>query len=343
MRMDREIFRGRHYRAVHCHVSNDPLVVINFEFWWPTPSLEDPPTAGEFFTARGINFVGVRGARNDWFQDDEILDVIGAVRTATDGGRRVGYGGSMGGFAVINFAHDLGLESLVAVSPQFSIDRAKVPFETRWADEAAAIAFRHDRIDQVAPIRRGYVIYDPTTIDAEHVRLIRGRHPIAPIELRFAGHDPLRMLNQAGVAAELLIGLVTGPFDRPAFVRHLRAGRAGSGVAWLGAAETLSRRGDARAALRAILRAKSLPLPDRRRADLAHAMILRQHGRSAEALTLLRAHPDATLSEEVRQWQTDQLYARVVALEADMAAMRDSLSWRWTAPLRALNRLRRRT
>lgn len=332
----REIHHGRHYRAVHSQVSDDPLVVVNFEFWWPAPSLAPAPTAEEFFTARGINFVGVRGAANDWFQDDEILDVIEAVRVATPGGRRVGYGGSMGGFAVINFAEDLELHSLVAVCPQFSIDPAKVPFEPRWRDEAAAITFRHDKIGRISPIRRGYGIYDPATIDARHAALIRARHDIAPIELRFAGHDVLRMLTEAGVAAELLIGLVTDRFDRAAFVRNLRSGRGQSGVAWLGAAEARARRGHARAALRAIEAAKARPLPDPRRADLAHAMILRQHGRVAEALALLAACPEAELSHETRQWQTAELYARVAGLEAELAAMANSLSWRLTAPLRGL-------
>jgi hypothetical protein len=339
----RVIHHGQRYRAVHCQVSDDPLVVVNFEFWWPAPSREPPPTAQEFFTARGINFVGVRGARNDWFQHDEILEVLEAVRAATPGGRRVGYGGSMGGYAVINFAQDLGLDSLVAVCPQFSIDPRKAPFEPRWRDEAAAIAFRHDKIDRIAPIRHGYAIFDPATVDAAHMAMITRRHAITPIRMHFAGHDVLRMLTGAGVAAELLIGLVRDTVDHAGFVRRLRATRATYAPFWLAAAEARARRGHARAALRAIVRAKAQALPDPPRADIAHAIILRQHGRIEEALALLAAHPDVAIADEMRAWQVRHLYARVAGLEAQVAAMTSSLSWRLTAPLRAINGwLRRR-
>ncbi len=337
----REIFRGRHYRAVHCHVSNDPLVVVNFEFWWPTPSIEDQPSAEAFFAARGINFVGIRGAHNDWFLDDEILDVVAAVRRATEGCRRVGYGGSMGGFAVINFAHDLHLDSLVAVCPQFSIDRAKAPFECRWAEEAATIAFRHDKIALIPPIQDGYLIYDPASIDAAHAVLIREYHPLVAVPIPFTGHDILRALGQADVLEELLIGLIAGGFDRPTFVRRLRAGRSRSGVCWLCAAEARLRLGHLRAALRAILAAKDLTVPDPVRADVTHATILRRLGRDVEADAIIPA-PVLHASAAEGESSSSRLEARIGALEAELAMLRASTSWRLTKPLRLLGRLLRR-
>jgi hypothetical protein len=282
------IHDGPHYRVVHRPVSADPLTVVYFECWLPAPDRLAPPTAEEFFTRRGINFIGVKPARNDWFQDDEILAALAAVRAAVPAAARlVGYGGSMGGFAAINFAEDLGLCSLLAVCPQVSIQPAKAPFETRWRQEAAAIAFRHDKIDRIRPLRRGFVMFDPLTEDRAHFAAIAARHDLAALPIRFAGHEQLRFLTQAGIAAEVILGLLRGTLSAGDVARLVRRTRRQSNVVWLGVAKALLRRSAPAAALAAMLRACRTPLHDRLDAAITHGAILAQLGRLAEARVLL--------------------------------------------------------
>jgi hypothetical protein len=303
----RIIHDGPNYRVVHHRVSDAALVVVNFEVWLPEPAREAPATATEFFVARGINFIGIKPAANDWFQHDEILAAIAAIRAATPGGRRVGYGGSMGAFAAINFAEDLALDSLVAVCPQFSIQPHKAPFEGRWRQEAGRIAFRHDKIARIAPLRHGYILYDPFSEDRAHVRAIAACHPaLTLIPIPFAGHEQLRFLTHAGLAADLLIGLVEGRFERAAMVRRMRRARGASNLIWLGAARVLLRRGQAAAALRAIERAKSSALPDPYLGDVTHAEILRLLGRKAEAHALIAAWLSDPMLGAAAHWQLAQ-------------------------------------
>jgi hypothetical protein len=301
------IHDGEQYRVVHHRVSDSPNVVINFDWWQPAPSREAPSPTADFFVKRRINFISVKPARNDWFQDDEILQAIAAIRTATPGARRIGYGGSMGGYAVINFAADLGLDTMISVCPQFSIDRAKVPFEQRWEPEAASITFRHDRIADIPPIPRGFVLFDPTNVDAKHWHLIARFHNLTPLGIYFAGHHQLAFLNQVGLTAPMLLSIIDNSFDRAAFLRRVRAVRARSNIIWLGAAIGLVRRRAFEPAMQAMRRARQGPLPDPFEADVLEAEILVELGRPAEAADFMTDHLQNPVMMPLAKWHSARI------------------------------------
>jgi hypothetical protein len=305
--LEKVVYDGSRYRVVHHRVSDSPDVVVCFEFWLPAPSRNAAPTALEFFVRRGINFIGVMPEYNDWFQDDEILEAIAAIRSATQGARRIGFGGSMGGYAVINFSEDLDLDTTIAICPQFSIDRNKVPFEHRWQDEAAASAFRHDKVARIRPIRRGYAVFDPTGIDAKHFELIARRHPLTPLGVYFAGHEQLRFLTRAGLMADLLLDIIGDRFDRAAFLARVRAVRPHSNLVWSGAAMTLARCGAYARAWRAMQRARLEPLPNPFEADLVEAEILIGLGQRAEAAGLIGKWLNDTALAAVARWHIGRL------------------------------------
>ncbi len=301
-----EIHHGQHYRVVHRQVSDDPFTVVYFECWLPRPTLDEPPTAEDFFVPRGVNFIGIRPADNDWYQHDEISDAVAAIRRAGAGRYLVGYGASMGGFGIINFAAEIGLQTLLAVCPQRSIDRAVVPFEHRWAAEAAAIGFRHDRIAVPPPAPRGFVMFDPHTADRQHAEMILAHHPLTPLPLWFTGHEQLRVLTHTRMAGEVILGLLRGELDRPGLTRLLRATRGRSNVVWLGAAKALLRRGHTAAALRAMTRARLAALPDPFDAAVTEGEILHRLGRTAEAEALLTPLLDDPALRPHARWQLDQ-------------------------------------
>ncbi len=299
------IHDGEHYRVVHRRVSDDPLTVVFFESLLQDQSRTAPPTAQEFFVRRGINFVGIKPERNDWYQQDEILAALDAVRRATPGARRVGYGGSMGGYGAINFAADLELALVVAVCPQFSIDRAKVPFEHRWADEAATLDLRHDRLDRGPPLPGGFILYDPLTADRHHAAAIQAHHPLVTVQTWFMGHEQLRVMTDTGIAAPVLIGLLRGEIDLSGVTRLLRQARRRHNLPWLGCAKARLRRGELRAALRALDRAEASPLPDPFDGAVTRGDILRGLGRAREAQGLIERFLDHPQFAGVARWQLD--------------------------------------
>ena len=280
------LHRGQHYAVRFLQCDARPWAVVSFEYWKPAPTL-DGEFAGEgFFRDRGLNAIGIMAATNDWFQDDEILDVLAAIRAATPGFRLIGYGASMGGFAVINFAHDLNLASLVAVVPQISLDPAKSPYETRWRQEASQITFRHDKIGRIPRQSNGWILFDPWCVDGRHVADIQRHHALGEVRVHFGGHAQMLMLQQAGLYTPLLLDMLEERFDPAAFRRSWRVRRRLSAAFWLGLSQALLTRGRAAAALRAITAARTLPHPEPAWIDLTQGEALLACGQPEAAHAL---------------------------------------------------------
>lgn len=280
------LHRGPRYIARFLHCNDAPWAVISFEYWKPAPTLEGEFSGEGFFRHRGLNAIGIMAAENDWFQDDEILQVLAAIRAATPGYRLIGYGGSMGGFAVINFAQDLGLASLVAVIPQFSIDQAKAPYEHRWREEASRLAFAHDKISQIAPVTSGWMVFDPWCVDGLHVRDIQRTHRMSELAVPFGGHAQMLMLQQANVYTDMFTDMLEERFDAAAFRRRWRVARRGSAAFWLGVAQALLKRGSLAGARRCLAQARGLPHPEPAWIDLTEADVALTERAWAEARAL---------------------------------------------------------
>ncbi|MBM7093840.1 hypothetical protein JTP67_36140, partial [Streptomyces sp. S12] len=85
---------------------------------------------------------------------------------------------------------ELGAQIAFAIAPQFSIDRAKVDFETRWAAEAGRTAFVRDRIAAISPQVRPVLVYDPWFApDARHIERIAAHCEPVRVPLPLMGHD----------------------------------------------------------------------------------------------------------------------------------------------------------
>jgi hypothetical protein len=294
----RILHRGPRYCVRQLCCTPDPFAVICFEYWLPSPSLDAEFAAERFFAHRRMNAIGILAARNDWFQNAEILAVIDAIRRATDGWHLVGYGGSMGAYAAINFADMLRLRSIIAVCPQYSIDHARAPYEPRWRDEAADIeadgGFTFDRIDRAPRLDNGWLIFDPGCVDRQHAADIQRFHALGELRLRFAGHEMMRMLQQADMFTPMLLDMLEGRFDLATYRTAWRAARRRSATYWLGVAAEMRRRGNPAAAARAMAAARALPHPDQAEIDVEDARICLDAGDLAAARALATpwvAHP----------------------------------------------------
>ena len=98
-------------------------------------------------------------------------------------------------------------------------------------------------------------------IDAAHASLILARHALTPILLRGADHNPLQLLNEAGLAEQMLTDMFRGRVNRAAFMRRYRVQRKSSQWFWLTLARRLRTRRPA-AALRAAEAGIRLPGPN---------------------------------------------------------------------------------
>ena len=327
------LHRGPQYCVRFVHCNDDPWAVVCFEYWKSEPTLDGEFSGEGFFRHRGLNAFGVMSATNDWFQDDEILTALAAIRAASPGWRLIGYGGSMGGFATINFAHDLGLASVVAVIPQFSIDAAKAPYEHRWRGEAARLRFGHDKIATIPPVTSGWAVFDPWCVDGQHMADIQRHHRLSELRIPFGGHAQMLMLQQADVYTDMFTDMLAEQFDAAAFRRRWRAARRGSAAFWLGLAQTLLRRGNTAGALRALTLARALPHPEPGWIDLTEADIRLALGETDAARRLAQIwEHDPAFGGPARE----RLAALAAPPEPPLPPLRSAALWR-----RILRRLRR--
>lgn len=187
-----------------------------------------------YFAKRGIPTIYMRCAKSRWFQNDEALEVAAAIRKRVGPDLRLTtYGTSMGGYGALIFSGPLQAETALAIAPQFSVDPADVPGETRWRGSARRIGgFIHDMKALVRPEARKIVIYDRMSQD----RLQFDRLPIDPswdvLNLPFASHQTLGFLAETQTLGMLLSGCPGQGPNLSALRDISRARRRDSQVYW---------------------------------------------------------------------------------------------------------------
>lgn len=125
----RIIFEDEEIRVVH-RPGATPYTLLTFaavahrpkDAWiWAEPPIEK----------LDIEAIGVIGKRENWYPAASMRAAAPAIRPLLRA-CAVGYGYSMGGYAVLKYGRLLGLTHGLAVSPQTTIDPAEVPQDRRF-------------------------------------------------------------------------------------------------------------------------------------------------------------------------------------------------------------------
>lgn len=194
-------------------------IVVTFDSYHEPAGLDRPGFGEAFFQAEGLTAIHVMSHGNDWFQYTEIYDVINIIGDACAKAERVlAYGSSMGGYAALRFADAIGAQAALALSPQYSLDPRKVPFETRWAPDRRRIRFLKaiDGAIRPGPVR--IVAYDSALdVDRRHVELLKAAAPMVAIPLPYAGHPVGGFLNDIKLLRPLVLTALDGSFAAPRF------------------------------------------------------------------------------------------------------------------------------
>nr|WP_245404647.1 alpha/beta hydrolase [Ancylobacter gelatini] len=191
--------------------AREDVVFVTFEPFIPGEREPVRDGFGEaFFAKRGITAYHFISESNAWYQYPEMPELLARVRAdLAPGVRVVAYGHSMGGYAAIHFANLLGAETVLAFSPQASIE---LPWETRW--EMAGVRKLWDERPP-DPNVRVYTVYDPLSLDDRHIRYIGARAAIEPVRVHFCDHDSVVYAHEAGLLEGMLLDVAAGRLDVP--------------------------------------------------------------------------------------------------------------------------------
>ncbi|RKD68962.1 alpha/beta hydrolase [Rhizobium sp. WW_1] len=278
------IFGGRFIR-VHAAIADMGDVVVCFDAWHHAPSLDGEPFGLQYLTSNNINVVSVKCARNDWYQNDEILKAIEVIDAHCGSRGRIGYGSSMGAYAALNFSRHLSFRRVVAFAPQFSMDQKKAPWEDRWREDMKNVPFTFDEVE-TSSTPSGILMLDPMNVrDRLNAEKILETHNLRLVSLPFAGHIVLSYLGQTPILGKHLPGmLLSGAPDIRSFIEDIRDIRSSHSTYWsqIGAAHLKRRRYEL--ALDAVDRARKATFGEKVYAEILMddiASLLRERDRRA--------------------------------------------------------------
>ncbi|WP_405402358.1 hypothetical protein [Paracoccus sp. Ld10] len=182
----------------------------------------------KFYLGEGHSLLGVIAQRALWFRDAKLIAALEQLRD--DGffghfSKVVMTGGSMGGFGASTFAAMAPGCTVIAFSPQATLDTKIVPWECRFRDGQACdwtqkYSHAANGIQQAGSV---YIFSDPLDRgDRRHTRLMATTSKITIIPIPAGGHGVQPMLIATGILKQVTRDCIAGTFDRIEFLRTIR-------------------------------------------------------------------------------------------------------------------------
>ncbi len=188
------------------------------------------PWGFDFVQQQGWSILGLMAHGWTWYRDDAVykfFDKLKREKFFDQFDNVVFYGASMGAYGACAFSAACPGATIVAISPQATLDRDVASWETRYhkawiRDYTTKYGYAPD---QVSKAREVFIFYDPLEpLDAMHAALFRGKN-ITKLKCRFQGHRIASGLIQMGLLKKVVAGCVDGTLTRIEFYKMLRARR----------------------------------------------------------------------------------------------------------------------
>lgn len=188
--------------------------IVTFDNYGLGPGFDRQGFGEAFLQSQGISAIHVMGCNDDWYQYPEMDEACAAVRAAVAGAERVmAYGSSMGGYAALRFAEKIGANAVLALSPQYSIQREHIPEETRWQEDAERIAWQQFSHQPITTSAKAVVVLDSKGPDRWQGFRIAQNPDIAVIDLLHTGHPVTTYLSEVGLLTPIVLKSLNGDLD----------------------------------------------------------------------------------------------------------------------------------
>lgn len=189
------------------------------------------PWGFSFIEKQGWSMLGVMANGWTWYRDPWVWQQFDDLRDAgffSQFKRVVFYGASMGGYAACAFVAACPGADVVAISPQSTLDKAMVPWETRyhtaWGRDYSGPYGDAAQASRAAG--RVFLLYDPyEPLDTGHADRFTGAN-VVKLRAPLLGHRLGSSLHQMGILAPITLAALNGTLTEGQFYRTLRARRS---------------------------------------------------------------------------------------------------------------------
>ncbi len=220
---------GREHSFLYVPRGSDTLVVTFDNLDIAMEKREDRrPWGYSFIEKQGWSMLGVMANGWTWYRDPWVHEQFDDLATSDffDRYRRVVfYGASMGGYAACAFSPARPGCEVVAISPQSTLDKTLVPWETRyvtaWGRDFTGPYGDAAEVSKAAG--KVTILYDPyEPLDSGHVE--RFAHDnVVKLRTPLMGHRLGSALQQMGILAPITVGALNGSLTEAEFYRLIRA------------------------------------------------------------------------------------------------------------------------
>ena len=239
--MSEELFRSLDLVVRKVGDHGKSCCVVTFDSFTDFRAVDRAGFGESFLDSAGVDAIHVIPRENTWYQLPEMLEAMACVHAATRTyARVVSYGSSMGGYAALRFAGAAGATAALALSPQYSIDPAIVPWEQRWLEPGKHFRPIWEGRLPFPSLKQAYVAYDPLNIDRKHIALLAKQMRFEPICLRQGGHPVTGFLAETGMLKTLILSICRNEFNHSAFSAEVCARRTKSSQYFTTLADGLS-------------------------------------------------------------------------------------------------------
>ncbi|MDO9526443.1 MAG: hypothetical protein Q7J57_13060 [Gemmobacter sp.] len=186
------------------------------------------PWGFAFIEKQGWSMLGVMAGGWTWYRDAWVaaeFDRLAATGFFARFDRVVFYGASMGGYAAAAFSAACPGADVVAISPQSTLDKSVVPWETRYkvAWDKDFSGKYGDAAAASASARQVTILYDPyEPLDAGHADRFTAPNAVK-LRTPLMGHRLGSSLHQMGILNPIILGALDGSLTELSFYRSLRA------------------------------------------------------------------------------------------------------------------------
>lgn len=215
------IFEDEHIRAIFMPGTSKELVFSFGDLITRAKGLSI--NAEKSLNKHQFNVIGIMPKQKTWFPAASMFAMWAEIQKYCAAFQiRIGYGGSMGGYAAIKYANLLDLTRIVALVPQYSIDPQDVT-DLRYNMFFQAELNENMRVmPQDIDLAREYIIvYDPyCPEDHLHYQKLNALlgSSLHTLNLPFTGHDAVAIL----ASSELLHDFLIRDFDEMYFYQKMR-------------------------------------------------------------------------------------------------------------------------
>jgi hypothetical protein len=188
------------------------------------------PWGYSFIEKQGWSMLAALAGGWTWYREkwvEQEFDRLAAEGFFAQFERVVFYGASMGGYAAAAFCAACPGADVVIISPQSTLDKAIVPWESRYkvAWDRDFSGKYGDAAVASQSARRVSILYDPyEPLDSGHVARFTGAN-VVKLRTPMLGHRLGSSLSQMGILTPIILGALDGTLTESSFYQRLRARR----------------------------------------------------------------------------------------------------------------------